>query len=146
MKSENWIGYYIFGWGYYLPLFGTREPFELKVTYNESEFTGHSIEAVHREFDEFPVMEVVGYFEEDYIRFTKFCNKINVVDENGERSIEKGKMQIDYEGYFDKKQNLYLGNWNLYVNEEEDVSGSGLWLMKENLLNQDIFGSIENLF
>ena len=121
----TWFGEYTINHGTYEDPDIKWFHFELRIKGDEEEFTG-------RFFDKTLISQesiVHGFLENDFISFVREASQDSELKEAFSFNLEneEKKIEIHFAGNFNTKEDGYIGNWELEVQEErEGLQESGI--------------------
>ncbi len=133
---DKWIGYYEYGEGYSLPLFGERVTIRVNLQGRNDNFIG----TVKEEESEHSVpleATIKGFSKDDFISFVKTYPKMPRLKEYGSSEIvlEMGQLEIEHYGYIDTEFDAIYGTWS--ITEKGSVQKNtgintvyGSWLLR----------------
>jgi hypothetical protein len=133
--TGNWQGFYEYGSGYDLPYFGQRVNIKATITDSNGSFTGE----IGEDGSVFSVKldaTIKGFVEDNFISFVKKYPKYpRIADDYSTNQIYEDKiLEIEHEGFVDKKNNSIYGNWFI-IETFKDEYGifenkiQGIWLL-----------------
>lgn len=130
----NWEGFYEYGHGYTLPQFGERVKTKFSLDGNEGQFNGTGSE----EQSKFSVPSdsiINGFIENDMV-FFKLTYPIIPALAEPEMTLEilPGQLEIEYSGYFDRKNQAMYGTWVIPNPDQEAMDqgyfSAGIWILR----------------
>ncbi len=140
LYKGQWQGFFSYGNEYGTIVSGQEAEFRLFIEkFDNGEFSGRVID-----WDGFGVdgeiSKVKGFIEGDIISFIKEYDKMHIIDDFGNCSVQEGVKgyKVVYEGRYNKDKNYFEGDWeivyDLFSNSElifqEKVTGK--WRMYRN--------------
>lgn len=134
----EWKGFYEYGAGYTLPQFGKRVNITVFFEGSNDSFKGYVTEDLSEHSVDLKAT-IKGFIDKDLISFVKtYPQKPLIVQEgNSEKTMKKGILEIEHEGYVDLKNNSVYGEWGIYENlmdkngSYESQANYGIWLLKK---------------
>jgi hypothetical protein len=140
LYTGQWQGFFKYGPEYGTIVEGQEAEFRLFIEeLKEGQFKGRVIDwdGVGAEGE---TSIVNGFIKGDMISFTKQYEQHYIIDPWGESDIEHGEPghKVIYEGYFDKKTNSFIGEWEIIYDITHTTEltiqeiFSGTWRMHRN--------------
>lgn len=125
--SGKWNGYYEYGFGYYLPYFGSRIQIEVELYLDESNNLSGTVNELKSEFSVSGKSDIKGFVDKDLISFVKSYNVLPIINENNNIETLEGNLNVNHIGIIDKTNKAIYGEWQIQTEvEREDILLEGI--------------------